>query len=108
MPLVAAEILPAMNGLMNGAPTSGNESLADEPQGGEDEPGNQAGEELELPEPMKPVEVMNGLDYAEVPYVETLPPQPLHVAHIIPQPMGQPYLYPGQYMFGHPMAGVNG
>lgn len=50
------------------------------------------------------------VEYSEVPAypVETLPPQPMHPHHVIPQSCGQTYVYPGQYMFGSPVVSVNG
>ncbi|KAJ8686497.1 hypothetical protein QAD02_022291 [Eretmocerus hayati] len=56
------------------------------------------------------VEECEVLEYTEVSpaYVETLPPQPMHLTHVIAQPMGQPYIYPGQYMFGPPLINMNG
>lgn len=50
------------------------------------------------------------VEYSEVPYVETLPPQPMHhvAHHVIPQNCQQSYVYPGQYMFGPPVVNVNG
>ncbi|XP_011505259.1 PREDICTED: uncharacterized protein LOC105368052 [Ceratosolen solmsi marchali] len=103
VPLGAMEPSTEANGVL------ASEILADEPEDAEKEVGKEPGEEEEALDPtLKSIDEMNGLEYAEMPYIETLPPQPLHVAHIIPQPMGQPYLYPGQYMFGPPMANVNG
>ncbi|XP_014203357.1 uncharacterized protein LOC106635741 isoform X2 [Copidosoma floridanum] len=63
---------------------------------------------LETYEVLEPPE---GLEYVPeaVEYVETLPAQPIHLGHhVVPQPLGQPYIYPGQYMFGPSVINVNG
>ncbi|XP_003426502.1 uncharacterized protein LOC100678667 isoform X2 [Nasonia vitripennis] len=83
------------------------EELMQEVEGDEDEE-----KPTETEEPLEEAP-MDGLEYPEAaaaPYVETLPPQPVHLAHMMPPPMGhQPaYLYPGQYMFGPPVVNVNG
>ena len=65
----------------------------------------------------------DGLDQAEEPteevstnevqegfngqYIEPAIVQPMHIPHVV-QPMPQPYMYPGHYMFGPSLVNVNG
>ena len=76
--------------------------------------GEEVQEQLMQPEDELELQEEEGglVEYPEpTEYIETLPAaahQPLHLAHMMAQPMGQPYLYPGQYMFGPPVVNVNG
>lgn len=67
-------------------------------------------QEQQTQEILQPVTELEPVEYPEVPYVETLPPQPMHHVshHVIPQTCAPSYVYPGQYMFGTSVVNVDG
>ena len=72
--------------------------------------GSVAGEDAlerteELPtEELSANEVQDGYNG---PYLEPALVQPMHIPHVV-QPLAQPYMYPGHYMFGPSLVNVNG